>query len=38
MATWQAIALGVLIPCTPSLLIFAWCMWRAPLLEAGDDA
>ena len=29
--------LGVMVACTPSLVVIAWIAWRAPLLDSEDE-
>jgi hypothetical protein len=36
MSTLQAVMLGMMLSWTPSLLLFAYLIWRAPLIEPSN--
>lgn len=38
MTTMQAFCLGVMVALTPSLIVFACLLWRAPTFESDDNA
>jgi hypothetical protein len=37
MSVLQAFALGALVAWMPSLVAFAWLLWRAPLIGLDED-
>jgi hypothetical protein len=37
MSTLQAIALGAMMVCTPSLIFLTWVLWKAPPSRSCDE-
>ena len=37
MSTLQAIALGAMMVCTPSLMFLTWILWKAPPIRSCDE-